>query len=191
MIGRRRRRRRFARYGRPSLSSCILPLRLQAFRPSIASVSRRRPVSPSHPQRERAMKSSCQHPPPQLLLDAISPPCSRSSHGGRSQHQADGDAHVDAHAHARHRGAGPGNPPRPCVCISRIVHSPCPRASPHAKGAESVAADAILCCRNAGTILLPCPTLAPLGLTANRQCTKAGVECMFYDHGRNQLLPRR
>ncbi|EFQ85078.1 hypothetical protein PTT_20076 [Pyrenophora teres f. teres 0-1] len=24
----------------------------------------------------------------------------------------------------------------------------------------------------------------------DRQCTKAGVECMFYDHGRNQLLPR-
>jgi hypothetical protein len=24
-----------------------------------------------------------------------------------------------------------------------------------------------------------------------RQCTKAGVECSFYDHGRAELLPRR
>ncbi|KAA8617576.1 Zn-clus domain-containing protein [Pyrenophora tritici-repentis] len=31
-----------------------------------------------------------------------------------------------------------------------------------------------------------CDTLLP----KCRQCTKAGVECMFYDHGRNQLLPR-
>ncbi|KAF2736214.1 hypothetical protein EJ04DRAFT_551446 [Polyplosphaeria fusca] len=31
-----------------------------------------------------------------------------------------------------------------------------------------------------------CDTLLP----KCRQCTKAGVECMFYDHGRNTLLPR-
>ncbi|KAJ4363569.1 hypothetical protein N0V83_009865 [Neocucurbitaria cava] len=31
-----------------------------------------------------------------------------------------------------------------------------------------------------------CDTLLP----KCRQCTKAGVECMFYDHGRNELLPR-
>ncbi|KAF2819376.1 hypothetical protein CC86DRAFT_307077 [Ophiobolus disseminans] len=27
-------------------------------------------------------------------------------------------------------------------------------------------------------------------LSPHRQCTKAGVECMFYDHGRNEYLPR-
>lgn len=31
---------------------------------------------------------------------------------------------------------------------------------------------------------------APL-TTDDRQCAKAGVECMFYDHGRKELLPRR
>ncbi|KAH7067781.1 hypothetical protein FB567DRAFT_457924 [Paraphoma chrysanthemicola] len=27
-------------------------------------------------------------------------------------------------------------------------------------------------------------------LTSTRQCTKAGVECMFFDHGRKEMLPR-
>ncbi|KAH8724325.1 hypothetical protein GQ44DRAFT_708988 [Phaeosphaeriaceae sp. PMI808] len=32
-----------------------------------------------------------------------------------------------------------------------------------------------------------CDTLLP----KCRQCLKAGVECVFYDHGRDELLPRR
>jgi hypothetical protein len=63
------------------------------------------------------------------------------------------------------------------------------RVSLHVKDAESAAVAAIHCCRSAGTS----PVCATMGvrLTEDRQCTKAGVECMFYDHGRNELLPRR
>ena len=72
---------------------------------------------------------------------------------------------------------------------SGIVHSPClepprmqkvPRVSPRMR-------------YSAAEMQVHCSLVPPWGAWANgdRQCTKAGVECMFYDHGRNQLLPRR
>lgn len=69
------------------------------------------------------------------------------------------------------------------------------RAYLHANAVETADADATRCCLGAGTPCLcsPCPVrLCILCLTrAHRQCTKAGVECMFYDHGRNDFLRRR
>ncbi|PZD29195.1 hypothetical protein A1F96_05298 [Pyrenophora tritici-repentis] len=45
---------------------------------------------------------------------------------------------------------------------------------------------------SAAEMQVHCSLVPPWRKRANghRQCTKAGVECMFYDHGRNQLLPR-
>ncbi|KAF2657279.1 hypothetical protein K491DRAFT_343774 [Lophiostoma macrostomum CBS 122681] len=41
-------------------------------------------------------------------------------------------------------------------------------------------------CRRCRDCRRGCDTLLP----RCKQCTKAGVECMFYDHGRNEYLPR-
>ncbi|EUC36357.1 hypothetical protein COCCADRAFT_88441 [Bipolaris zeicola 26-R-13] len=58
-------------------------------------------------------------------------------------------------------------------------------ASPPALDLEALI-QSLPACKRCRECRRGCDTLLP----KCRQCTKAGVECMFYDHGRNELLPR-
>jgi hypothetical protein len=63
------------------------------------------------------------------------------------------------------------------------------RACLPANAVENADADAIRCYPSAGK---RCSRYLLMRLTDSyRQCTKAGVDCVFYDHGRKELLPRR
>jgi hypothetical protein len=59
----------------------------------------------------------------------------------------------------------------------------------HANAVETAVADVTHCSPSAGK-LRSSVWFVPL-THVDRQCTKAGVECIFYDHGRNEFLPRR
>jgi hypothetical protein len=74
--------------------------------------------------------------------------------------------------------------------ISRMLTSI--RACLRARTVEAAAADVIHCSPSAGKPQRPRVFVLGVHLTdRDSQCTKAGKECVFFDHGRNEFLPRR
>ena len=73
---------------------------------------------------------------------------------------------------------------------AHALHLHRPRVFRLASAAENVAEVATRSCPSAGLWALSYYARGR-ATHAARQCTKAGVECMFFDHGRDQLLPRR
>jgi hypothetical protein len=100
------------------------------------------------------------------------------SHGvpGRNRHAEPGRPHT---------GRAPGLTFRTIVRMLTSI-----RACLHANAVENAAVDVTHCSPSAGKP--PCvPDRCVHLADDNSQCTKAGKECVFFDHGRDEFLPRR